>query len=47
MLTLGNANYAWVQHFLHHVAPTDIKIIKWATNDVTRLFGCILSITKT
>jgi len=24
----GDANFAWVQHFIHHLAPTDMALVK-------------------
>jgi type I restriction-modification system DNA methylase subunit len=42
----GNANYAWVQHFIHHLAPTGIrptskrKLRKWSCS---RRSCCVLS----
>jgi type I restriction enzyme M protein len=25
----GNANYAWIQHFLYHLSPSGIAVLYW------------------
>ena len=27
----GNANFAWIQHIIHHLAPTDGRVSCWPT----------------